>query len=419
MSTVKFKAQIAYEDLYVQPLILAALKARLPKESYVLVDSVDGLDTPLLQILQYESLSFELALSHPERMLLNAYVIRKALIRKHFLAMTVDTWIKKHPESILKSNVQPSYGFELDYAEFLDEALLEAYELRESLEANLEKEPDQQQWWILKPSMSDRAQGIRIFSTLEELTAIFEGWEEEGEEEEEEEEEAEDLAEDVTKAHVSTSSLRHFVVQPYVHPPFLVENPKGVESPKFHIRTYVVAVGALKVYVYRPMLALFAAKAYEPPWSDSDLHRHLTNTCLQGSNPAENSVQEFWALDSTFMSLSDDLKETIFSQICKITGELFEAASRSMLVHFQAIPCSFEIFGLDFLLDSAGQAWLLEVNAFPDFKQTGSELDHVIQGLWEDVMDVAVKPFFEISTLDESKDSSSIVKVLDIDLGRR
>src|ERR1700710_1974058 len=102
MSTIRFKAQIAYEDPYVQPLILAALKTRLPEELYTLVDRVDDPEAPLLQILQYESLSFELALSHPERTLLNAYVIRKALIRKHFLAMTVDTWIKKHPKSILK-----------------------------------------------------------------------------------------------------------------------------------------------------------------------------------------------------------------------------------------------------------------------------------------------------------------------------
>jgi tubulin--tyrosine ligase len=414
MSGLRFKAQIAYEDSYVQPLILAALKARLPEESYVLVDSADDSDAPLLQILQYESLSFELALSHPERTLLNAYVIRKALIRKHFLAMTVDVWIKKHPESVLKSNVQPSYDFELDYAEFLDEALLEAYELRESVEANLEKEPKDQQWWILKPSMSDRAQGIRLFSTLEELTIIFEDWEEDEDEENDDGAEDEDSAEDVTQAHISTSSLRHFVVQPYIHPPFLIRSPNGEESPKFHIRTYVVAVGALKVYVYRPMLALFAAKSYEPPWSDNDLHRHLTNTCLQGSTPAENSVQEFWS-----MSVSDDLKEKVFSQICNITGELFEAASRSMSIHFQAIPCSFEIFGLDFLLDSTGQAWLLEVNAFPDFKQTGNELNHLVQGLWENVIDVAVKPFFKISTVDASEEETSIVKVLDIDLGRR
>src|ERR1700761_513133 len=206
-------AQIAYEDPYVQPLLLEALKSCLPPTSYELITSLPtDPNVPLLQILQYESLAFDLALQKPDQVLINAYIIRKALIRKHFLAATIAHWIKKRPDSILARNVKPAYEFELDYAEFLDEALTEAYEMRDSLNRNAKLSPDQREWWILKPSMSDRGQGIRIFSTDEELTAIFEEWEVVEDSDEEVDSNLDDKDDSSQKAHSShviTSQLRH------------------------------------------------------------------------------------------------------------------------------------------------------------------------------------------------------------------
>ncbi len=163
-----------------------------------------------MQITPYESIDWDYADSHSSTALINSYMIRKALIRKHFLSLTVDTWVAKHPDSVLRTHVKRSEHFEVDYAEFLDDALVEAFDLRASLERNeaLDEEDagdgnDQigdgsgekggqgrmgdstaheatrtREWWILKPSMSDRGQGIRLFSTMEELQAIFDGWEE-------------------------------------------------------------------------------------------------------------------------------------------------------------------------------------------------------------------------------------------------
>jgi tubulin---tyrosine ligase len=414
-------AQIDYEDPYVQPLLLQALRSRLPSQSYELTTTLPSdPNVRLLQILQYESLAFERALQNPDRVLVNAYVIRKALIRKHFLAATVANWIKKKPDSILARNVKPAYDFELDYAEFLDEALTEAYEMRDSLNRNADLSPDKREWWILKPSMSDRGQGIRIFSIEEELSTIFEEWEEA--EEDSDEEELESKLDDkdgswqaVDSGHIITSQLRHFVAQPYIHPPLLLAD---YTERKFHIRTYVIAVGALKVYLYKPMLALFAASDYAPPWIDSDLKAHLSNTCLQGTNIREDSVRAFWDLEDSVPSLSNNWKENVFDQICSVTGELFEAAARNMMVHFQTLPFSFELFGLDFLVDEDGKAWFLEVNAFPDFKQTG-DLKELVQGLFEEVMDIAVKPFFSIESNPVTIPNGRTVKVLDIDLGRK
>ncbi|KAH7139494.1 tubulin-tyrosine ligase family protein [Dendryphion nanum] len=445
----KLYALVDYEDPYVQPLILAALKNKLPQDSYQLIKSLNSLPSPkspILHFQQYESLDFDHHVSNTSTSLCNSYVIRKALIRKHYLSTTVSNWITKHPDSVLAKGVKPSVEFEVDYAEFLDDALVEAWELKESWERGEGKGKEEREWWILKPGMSERGQGIRLFSNEDELVGIFEGWDPE-EDEDEDDEVRSDAENDSDQANheeknegngIVTSLLRHFIAQPYIHPPLLLPPPSSDPSDqatfrKFHIRTYVLAVGALKVYVYKDMLALFATKSYSPPWESSndeeDLKAHLTNTCLQETNEREGSVGLFWELPETLPSqpaLSTRQllrwKDAVFGEILALTGTIFEAASRSMSIHFQPLPNSFEIFGLDFMVgigeNGKLDTYLLEVNAFPDFRQTGDELKGLIEGLFEGVVDVAINPFF-FEEREEKKEEEKMVRVLDIDLGRR
>ena len=441
MTDQKIYACIDYEDPYVQPLLLNAVKARIPSELLVLIKDASELpsnDSKFLQWRQYESLDFDKLMSGSDASLSNSYVIRKALIRKHYLSMTVSHWLTKNPESSLKRHVKPGVEFEVDFAEFLDDALIEAFELHESWQRNASKDPSEREWWILKPGMSDRGQGIRLFSSEEELTDIFEEWDppSDDEEEDDDDDEAAHSGDEETpsasKAEnddddngIMTSQLRHFVAQPYIDPPLLMSPPHPSAGRKFHIRTYVLAVGALKVYVYKPMLALFAGKPYAPPSSEEtapDLSAHLTNTCLQ-TGEREGSVHAFWSLPSSLPDLqtqTSDWREDVFKQICDATGQVFEAAARSMSIHFQPLPNAFELFGLDFMVDAEGMTWLMEVNAFPDFAQTGGELQDLVKDLMEDVVDVAIKPLFGVEEEGKRSDSrDGLVQVLDIDLGKR
>ncbi|KAH6842869.1 hypothetical protein B0I37DRAFT_436738 [Chaetomium sp. MPI-CAGE-AT-0009] len=441
-------ALIDYDDDYVQPLITAAMESLLPADSYTLIrppsswsksspeitlqDLIAEPNAKVLQIMPYESIDFDFASTHPDTCLVNSYVIRKALIRKHFLSATVDNWVAKHPDSVLKTHVKRSEAFEVDFAEFLDDALIEAFDLRESLDKNAAvasgaggddaqsvaeqdddgtqaaatvadrrgEEEDKTEWWILKPSMSDRGQGIRLFNTMEQLQEIFDEWEPESSDEEDEdgdENEQDDDEQgggDDDDGGIMTSHLRHFVAQPYIHPPLLLPQ---LNNRKFHIRVYVLCVGSLSVYVYRDMLALFAAKPYQAPGSGSgsnstpDLDAHLTNTCLQTTTPEGATVDLVHRLGD--LPLPPDQSAALTAQICAVTGDLFEAAARGMTVHFQPLPQAFEVYGLDFLADARGTAWLLEVNAFPDFKQTGAGLTGVVAGFWEGVVRRAVLPF--------------------------
>ncbi|UNI18243.1 hypothetical protein JDV02_004522 [Purpureocillium takamizusanense] len=462
------RAIVAYEDPYVQPLILSTLKSlglgdkldlvtELPStttttttgDGVSLASMLPAPDAPTLQITPYEAIDFAFAASHPRTCLVNSYVIRKALIRKHYLSATVDHWAAKKPTSVLRRHVRRSEAFEVDYAEFLDDALVEAFDLRESMARNDESNhPSAREWWILKPGMSDRGQGIRLFSTMEELQGIFDGWEAERPDSDDEDDDDGDGDEDEGGTgrrdgdgdYITTSHLRHFVAQPYVHPPLLLASEP--EPRKFHIRTYVLATGSLRVHVYRHMLALFAAKPYRAPWEHSpgDIDSYLTNTCLQEQQKQQqqkhsvattmasatgagnsNTVRRFWSLPLERATLDD-----IFAQICAATGELFEAAARAMPVHFQTLPNAFEVFGLDFLVDAAGTAWLLEVNAFPDFKQTGGDLSDLVEGFWRGVAREAVAPFFSLdvqgvarAVAATAEEEADMVLVKDVDLGRR
>ena len=451
-----FHAVVNYPDQYVQPLICKALNAlqRLPCEIVSSTTQVRDKTAPLLQYAAYESLDFEHAMAHPQTSLVSAYVIRKALIRKHYLSNTISTWLVKHPESILKKSFGACEHFELDYAEFLDDALVDAWDLKASMARNMEqKEPSRKEWWILKPGMSDGGNGIRLFSSLEDLQEIFEEWDEdtdfvpdsdeddedddneddddnddegdgdaatEGDEVNQEvnsQDESLDEDEDEDEVGAMTSQLRHFIVQPYIDRPMLLAS---MDNRKYHIRAYVLAVGALRVYVYREMLALFAARPYSPPWEVEDINAgglasQLTNTCFQDESTRESSVRRFWALQDE--TVPSGWQEKVFSQICDVTGEVFEAASREQMVHFQTLPNAFEVFGADFLVDEQFNVWLLELNAYPDFKQTGQDLqDQVVGGLLEEVATVAIAPFFDGKG--RSSGSDRMVLVKSIELGR-
>lgn len=388
---------------------------------------------------------------------MNAYIIRKALIRKHYLSATISSWLAKNPKSCLSRHFAPAVDFEVDYAEFLDDALLEAYELHEAFARNADKPAEEREWWILKPGMSDRGQGIRLFSDEAELQAIFEQWEAENPDSEEEAEDEEDdaaanketPASIVARDFITTSHLRHFTAQPYISNPLLIPDAP-FSNRKFHIRTYVVALGALKVYVYEHMLALFASAAYEPPHTthgdpasddeDIDLLQrlrdvHLTNTCVQSASAAAGNNIDSMDDSGSHVHLFSKLplpkqsQDAIVQQIHDTTAELFRAALAHP-VNFQPLPQSFEIFGFDFLVSAdatSGEtdlpnlnAWLLEVNAFPDFAQTGQDLrELVVQGLFDDVATHVIAPHYGISTQHVEVDSKRLEKVLDINLQRK
>lgn len=178
-----------------------------------------------LQYADYDAIDWDAA--EDDKTLVNSYMLRKvkylhhfvsrpsshsvflqALIRKNYLATAVAHRLAKHPDSILKQSIPRTYAFEIAHADELDELFYdELYDVGESLEND-----NGEKWWILKPAMADKGQGIRLFNSKEALQAIMDSFDEDSDEEDEEED-GEAEAEEQPSTKVSLNSMRDWVVQ--------------------------------------------------------------------------------------------------------------------------------------------------------------------------------------------------------------
>lgn len=183
-----------------------------------------------------------------------------------------------------------------------------------------------------------------------------------------------------------------------------IATPLLLGKRKFHIRAYALAVSALRVYLYRDCLALCSGSRYRQD-DTTNLGAHITNTAYQiSTDPGfreQRSVLGWSNEDIAPMLLRDgtcgtmnearDAIQTVIDQMGAITGELFRAYQSEFGV-FAPIEGCFEHYGLDFLVDDKWRVYLLEVNPGPDFKQTGSNLESVIENLMGSTIDVALLP---------------------------
>ncbi|WFC98549.1 putative tubulin--tyrosine ligase pby1 [Malassezia yamatoensis] len=304
----------------------------------------------------------------------SSYYIRKALIRKHYLAHLLNTHsIKK---GVALDVTPPTWILDIQFADELDEMLADdLYDLRDTLVQN--KDFENPEWFILKPGMADQGNGIQLFSSLERLQEIFEAMEEQAEDGEESE---------GGDDQVYASQLRHYVIQKYLSRTLLVALDDG-DMHKFHLRAYVICVGGLQVYLHDEMLALFASAPYELPNDSCDLSGHLSNTCL-GSRRAASlrdgslpTVSRFSELSGKQISAPGGHKRmltandisSVHDGAVKAIGTVFGAVAREASVHWQMWPNAFEIFGVDLMVTvsedlspDSFHVWLLEVNAVRD-----------------------------------------------------
>ncbi|KAJ1822359.1 tubulin--tyrosine ligase [Coemansia sp. RSA 2675] len=358
---------VEMDEPYVQEILLAAFAKYSP---LLAVQTTGPATAPrLMHWREYEKIDWD-AVHRSTTTFASAFCIRKGLIRKAQMSFNIKLFVAKNPDSILKTGVPETWIFELDDVYYLDEALMECYEVEDGMRANEGiDDPRSREQFILKPSLTGRGAGIYVFDTRERLESLLER-----EFASDDEDEDADADEDQESGQ-AVSQIREWVIQRYINRPLLL--PKH-GNRKFHLRVYVLAAGNLDVYVYRHILALFAPRPYaESAGNLDDQRAHLTNTCLQAQLEGfdeSDAVRLFWDLD-----LARGKLDGIFDQICKILSDTFAAVSNES-TSFQAWANCIEQFGFDFLLDEDCNALMLEANAYPDFKQTGDGLKSVVEG---------------------------------------
>lgn len=207
---MSFTAFVSFPDArFTEDLVIGALN-KLEHKPTIISKLFEPEPLLLLQWSTYDEISHSLTLTKPRSVLSSTYVIRKSLIRKHFLHRSVEEYIAKHADSILKRSVPLTWGIEVQWADELDEMWGdELYELGQSLPETTGDIRDEEsaKWYILKPGMADRGMGIRLFRTKEGLRAILESFEAD----DDDNEDVEDKKGDGTA--IVASQLRHFVIQ--------------------------------------------------------------------------------------------------------------------------------------------------------------------------------------------------------------
>jgi len=166
-------------------------------------------NSKLIQWSSYDEIDHSLIDSDRTNVLSSSYVIRKALIRKHFLSRCIHSYLTKRPQSVLQNAVPKTWEIEISFADELDDLWIdELWDLSDILDRpTTSPGTHDDRWWILKPGMADRGMGIRVFNskeTLRQILADFDNGSSQGDEDG-------DVA--TCDTSVAISQLRHFVIQ--------------------------------------------------------------------------------------------------------------------------------------------------------------------------------------------------------------
>ena len=153
--TPRIPALVKIDAAYTHEKILRALQ----QFSDILdVQSVDSDEVPAewrriqhaprkLLWMEYEDLPWESLIARGDpndsnRTVFNSYCIRKGLIRKAEFAYIVQKYLAKRPQSILHRAIPGTYLLEVDHPDYLDESLMDCFEVDEILTQNEQVEDD-------------------------------------------------------------------------------------------------------------------------------------------------------------------------------------------------------------------------------------------------------------------------------------
>lgn len=138
----------------------------------------------------------------------------------------------------------------------------------------------------------------------------------------------------LTRSLDDVNAYDHYVIQRYLHKPFLIDNLK------FDLRIYVFLCGVdpLRIYMHREGLSRFATEEYIPPNNNNlgNLFMHLTNYAINknsskfvfNKSDEDDSVGHKRSLAYVYRLLDElghdskkvqrDIKQTIIKTICAV-----------------------------------------------------------------------------------------------------
>lgn len=341
-----------------------------------LVDQEERPDRFELRVEEYETIPWETIMASNSKTGASSFCVRKGLGRKAVMAETLSAHRIKCggkcplnsalPETIVIDTTsvflqRPNW---LDFRSAFAECISDAEEAMDLVGNGA--------LWVLKPSITNKADGLSIVGSIEE----------------------------VKEALLDLPEMGTWVLQRYIDRPLLLLPTRN----KFHLRIYVLASGSLSVHVFKEGLVLIAAAPYDRDSARDENQRaaHITNTCvgvsdgfqLFNENIHVRSMMELagMLLEANVVPSMEEAEirvNQIWESIFEIIDHSFRALEGRVGLYMPLPSPSFELYGVDFLVDDAFNVSLLEFNPSPDVKQTGKRLDGIIARLLDGVIGLA------------------------------
>ncbi|MDP1604560.1 MAG: tubulin-tyrosine ligase [Legionella sp.] len=219
--------------------------------------------------------------------------------------------------------------------------------------------------WILKPSLLNNGQQIKIFTTLSALEAHFSSFNRLGGE---------------------------HVLQQYIKNPHLLR-----DSRKYSIRHFVVLTNYAGAFLYPQGYFNVALQPFNAT-DFTDLKSHLTNEHLFGNEP--NVIQ----IPTKKFEFYREFYPQIKSILTNVISGLLQSHPHAFVTDSKR---DFALFGMDFMIDSTGRPWLLEANHGPCFPMDDHHplQAYLYKDFWQNIISNFVYPIASKSaapSIDES-----------------
>lgn len=206
--------------------------------------------------------------------------------------------------------------------------------------------------WILKPSLLNNGQHIKIFQSVEDIKNHF----------------------------LNSKRLGGpHVLQAYIDEPHLLKGPQF--GHKYSLRIFMILTES-EAYLYPKGYYNVALKPYDR-FNFDYLGAHLTNEHLE--HEVLNVVQIPTVQYALFQRFWPQIKE-----MCR------KLALRFLSKYGDKTVSKLAFLGVDFMVDAYERVWLLEVNHGPCFPTVDTHplYEKLYQGFWQSVVDEIVLPKF-------------------------
>lgn len=226
--------------------------------------------------------------------------------------------------------------------------------------------------WIVKPGEnSNRGNGISVVNDIP------------------------SVRQELRSKPLSSTDPHTFIIQKYLEKPYLVN------KRKFDIRCYAMITslnGLIQGYFYQEGYIRTASKIFS--LSSNSKFVHLTNDAVQKKSEDYGKFEKANKMSyidfQRYLDSHHPVKVNFFNEILpeikNIVQDTIKAVYLKIDINKRA-HC-FEVFGYDFLLDSALKPWLLEVNTNPCLELSSPHLARIIPAMLENSFRIAIDPIF-------------------------